>query len=158
MKRSAKQLAAIFAKLKERLYTRAHGFRSGDIRDLLSQKDSPIERDRYGDYVLYHGTSNANAAKILRERRVKASKGWGTGFALSPGRASIYGSMKSMKDKSGSTVLRLVVKKEWMEKGRVFRRETGGSGWDQFLVTGDISPKALRRVEKMQSRYTGRKK
>jgi hypothetical protein len=112
-----------------------NGYTGEEPRD----RDVAPERLPNGDYVMYHGTSNKNANAIIDQKLVKPDDLNCVGFCTTPGAASVYGTMKGggrrrkTGDGTGSTTLRCVIDKNFLETHCIGGHETGGSGYNQFL-------------------------
>ena len=112
--------------------------------DKPKEKDTPPTRLPNGDYVFYHGTSLANAEKIIDEKQIKKDGLGYCGVATTPAGASIYG---IMKDKTSHVVLKVVISEKWFkDHPNVFTRETGGSGKDQFLIRTSVVPLVAGKI------------
>lgn len=107
--------------------------------------DAPPERTPNGDYVFYHGTDLNNATKILSERRIGLDN-WGlAGINTTISNAQTYASIKGSSTKSPSTVLKIIVDKNWFQQQQV-TREVGGNGKDSWLIQGEIPPSAIKSI------------
>jgi hypothetical protein len=100
------------------------------------EKDTPPERTKSGDFILYHGTSGKRADQILKDNHLKPDNLGVVGVATIPGQAQVFAVMSSQKDKEppgSGVVFRIVVDHKWLAKQSA-TREIGGSGHDQFLI------------------------
>lgn len=108
--------------------------------------DTHPERTSNGDYVFYHGTDLNTATKIIKERRIGPDN-WGkAGINTTSSNAQQYASMKASATRSPSTVVRLVVDRQWFQQQEV-TREVGGNGRDSWLISGgEIPPQAIKDI------------
>jgi len=118
--------------------------------DRWHDRDVPAMLTEDGDYIVYHGTSWKLSAKIISERTLLHDDMRCVGITTHPSEASIYGIMKAMKEgknpKNPSTVLRVVIEKEWLDS-QTIQREVGGSGRNQFLINIDkVPPEAIKDI------------
>jgi len=123
-----------------------------DVWDiLLEPQDTAPETDVKGNYILYHGTVLSTAKEIIKTKLVKLSKGWGTGVTTTPWEAKGYAGMKridvgGLKTGEKAAVLQMVIDKDWFHK-QVIQREIGGHGKNEFLIRGDITPQAIKKIK-----------
>ena len=118
---------------------------------LLMPQDTPPETDSRGNYILYHGTILSTAKEIIKTKLVKQSSGWGTGVTTTPWEAKGYAGMKrvdvgGLETGEKAAVLQMVIDKDWLHK-MVIQREVGGHGKNEFLIRGDIVPKAIKKIK-----------
>jgi hypothetical protein len=118
---------------------------------LLEPQDTPPETDSRGNYIVYHGTILSTAKEIIKTKLVKQSSGWGTGITTTPWEAKGYAGMKridvgGLETGEKAAVLQIVIDKNWFHK-QVIQREVGGHGKNEFLIRGDIVPKAIKKIK-----------
>lgn len=69
------------------------------------------------------------------------------GITTTASAAGVYAAMKIKKPNNPGVVLRLVIDKGWLMSQQI-TRETGGSGYDQWLIdTPAIPPEAIKELD-----------
>ena len=103
--------------------------------------DTPPGRTPSGDFIFYHRSDVKGAEAIVKEKKLRHDDLGYCGVATTQGHAMMYGTIKNMKTKTGSALLRVVIAKKWFEDHpNKFNRETGGSGKNQFLIRAKEVP------------------
>jgi hypothetical protein len=146
------RLRKALASLTESRNIPGHMGQGSDVWEvLLEPQDTPPETDSKGNYILYHGTILSTAKEIIKTKLVKLSKGWGTGVTTTPWEAKSYAGMKridvgGLETGEKAAVLQMVIDKDWLHK-QVMQREVGGHFKNEFLIRGDIVPKAIKKIK-----------
>jgi hypothetical protein len=84
------------------------------------------ERTAEGDFIFYHGTSEAGAKAIMRERLIRPDDLNMVGVSTTPSQARSYAAIKK------GPVLKVWVPKDEIQR-LIARHEIGGSGVNQIL-------------------------
>lgn len=89
------------------------------------------ERTPSGDFVFYHGTSPEGAQSIMQSHTLRPDGIGAVGISTTWGQAQVFASMKR------GPILKLVIPAAFFSSGQaIVKREIGGSGRNQFLITG----------------------
>jgi hypothetical protein len=91
------------------------------------ERDSAPERTPFNDFILYHGTSELGAERIISEARLRPDDLGVVGVTTTPGAAQSFSAIKR------GPVLRLTICRAWLSE-QLITHEIGGSGHDQFLI------------------------
>lgn len=95
--------------------------------------DTPPERTPDGHFVLYHGTSQASAAKILASKTLLPDDIGAIGFGTTAAAVRVFAHLKA-KQGGGKAILRMIVDKDWMAQQSVMRE---GNHPNLFLIRAD---------------------
>lgn len=113
--------------------------------DPIRPLDTPPQKTKNGDFILYHGTIDKSAEEIIKTKTLKKDDIGSVGITTTPNEARKFARFK--RNFGVPTILKLIIDKEWMAKQKI-SHEVGGTGYNEFLIRTDSIPsEAIKNIE-----------
>ena len=119
-----------------------------DIGEMPTIRDVPPTRTTKGDFILYHGTSDKAANKIIKSKTILPDDIGSVGIGTTPEAVTTFAVHKIGKGKP--TTLKITISKDWLSKQEL--RHEGGGHDSAFLiipkggVRANIPPNAIKDI------------